>query len=166
MIDWGLGGVPECLHVMKHYDLYGVKSMVSECWNIQLLKGYPMAFSTYWGRLAKVGRSLSLNQVLFSRMIGPVQSFIRFKEPSEDNGRVLYDGCNTLLRQFMREWSKEGAKQRGDLYGTIVKILKEHVNLDGRVLVPGAGLGRLAYEIAKVGYNCHCKDILLRVFYR
>ncbi|GAB9468440.1 hypothetical protein Gpo141_00005756 [Globisporangium polare] len=64
----------------------------------------------------------------------------------------------STLHQFVRDWSEEGKKEREMCYAPILKELKRvlPVNPENRnaqrVLVPGAGLGRLALEIAAKGY--------------
>ncbi|KAF3937543.1 hypothetical protein ABW19_dt0202449 [Dactylella cylindrospora] len=65
--------------------------------------------------------------------------------------------ARSTMKQFLRDWSREGAKEREECYGPILDAVERifghatprcHV----RVLVPGAGLGRLAFEICKKGY--------------
>lgn len=67
---------------------------------------------------------------------------------------------NTTLRQCMRDWSVEGQDERGKSYGAVIAELERlcPVNRERKgaqkVLVPGAGEGRLAYEIVSRGYGC------------
>jgi len=73
----------------------------------------------------------------------------------------------TVLRQFVRDWAAEGAKERETQYGCLMDALKRFVPLgkptEGshasccqggrpRVLTPGSGLARLPYEVARLGY--------------
>ena len=91
--------------------------------------------------------------------------------PHYDHDRVC-----TTLKQIVRDWSSEGADERAECYTPIVNeliTLFPHVKTkmhdqEGagaasssstatektRVLVPGAGLARLAFEIAKLGFEC------------
>ena len=71
------------------------------------------------------------------------------------------DKVNSTIRQFVRDWSKEGEGERNQTYGPILKMLDKmykNTAIQQRhgisVLVPGAGLGRLAYEIAQMGFTC------------
>ncbi|KAI3659012.1 hypothetical protein MP638_006876 [Amoeboaphelidium occidentale] len=60
----------------------------------------------------------------------------------------------SILRHLQRDWSKEGTTEREQCYTPILDYVKEHFsNSQSRpsVLVPGAGLGRLAYELACTG---------------
>ena len=77
--------------------------------------------------------------------------------PSEFNmGKV-----RSTLRQFVREWSAEGAAEREGTFGLLLKELEARLPVPSpgsdrpapRVLVPGAGLGRLCYEVAMRGYE-------------
>ena len=58
-----------------------------------------------------------------------------------------------------REWSEEGAVERQQSFDPILEALARFVPFDAylgppvRVLVPGAGLGRLVYEAAMRGYE-------------
>ncbi|CAN0551717.1 unnamed protein product, partial [Ectocarpus sp. 8 AP-2014] len=67
---------------------------------------------------------------------------------------------NTTLRQCMRDWSGEGEEERRESYGAVIAELERLRPVDPRrrgaqkVLVPGAGEGRLAYEIVSRGYGC------------
>lgn len=58
------------------------------------------------------------------------------------------------LKHFVRDWSDEGRGERAKIFGPIIDLLKE-VSLAGHgemtVLVPGSGLGRLAWEISQLG---------------
>lgn len=71
------------------------------------------------------------------------------------------DKIQSTLKQFVREWSREGAQERNAVYEPLMDAVarrygkiafqdRGHV----RVLVPGAGLGRLAFEYAAQGYSC------------
>ncbi|ORY96129.1 UPF0586 protein C9orf41 [Syncephalastrum racemosum] len=71
------------------------------------------------------------------------------------------DKVRSTFRQFVRDWSVEGKKERDAAYRPILDTLKalyKDVPVEERrninVLVPGAGLGRLAFEIAQNGFAC------------
>ncbi|VDP83781.1 unnamed protein product [Echinostoma caproni] len=69
------------------------------------------------------------------------------------------DKVRSTLKQFARDWSEVGAKEREICYKPVIDEvvnLFQHVTnpADVKILVPGAGLGRLAWEFAHRGYAC------------
>ncbi|KAF8126788.1 N2227-domain-containing protein [Boletus edulis] len=68
------------------------------------------------------------------------------------------DKLRSTLKQFVRDWSEDGKAERDLCYELMKSALEE--SFEGRdrqtirVLVPGAGLGRLAYDVAKLGFAC------------
>lgn len=66
-----------------------------------------------------------------------------------------HDKVRSTLRQFVREWSHEGKKERDESFFPIIYALQYYFPnpTDTKVLVPGSGLGRLPYEIASAGYS-------------
>jgi hypothetical protein len=73
------------------------------------------------------------------------------------------DKARSTLRQFYRDWSQEGAPERAASYSTIINDLRtERLALNARpmnVLVPGAGLARLVFELCKDGFNVEGNEI-------
>ena len=94
--------------------------------------------------------------------------------------------ARSTLRQLYRDWSAEGAEERNASYGPILRALDDefssiadressfdtsisngtiHVSpahndkSQIRVLVPGAGLGRLVFEICRAGYTVEGNEI-------
>mmetsp|Transcript_18237 Transcript_18237/g.59904 ORF Transcript_18237/g.59904 Transcript_18237/m.59904 type:complete len:412 (-) Transcript_18237:77-1312(-) len=70
------------------------------------------------------------------------------------------DKIRCTLRQFVRDWSEDGQAERVQSYKPITDALESyysHYPMDQRyrlrVLLPGAGLGRLTYDIAKLGFS-------------
>lgn len=58
------------------------------------------------------------------------------------------------LKHFVRDWSEEGKGERAKIFGPILDVLKDiepTVREGMRVLVPGSGLGRLAWEASQMG---------------
>lgn len=65
---------------------------------------------------------------------------------------------STTLHQLVRDWSAEGEEERNQSYTPVLEELQRLLPIDSgktgaiKVLVPGAGLGRLAMEIVARGY--------------
>ncbi|TFY80859.1 hypothetical protein EWM64_g3160 [Hericium alpestre] len=71
------------------------------------------------------------------------------------------DKLRSTLKQFVRDWSEEGRDEREASYKPMRDALlqhfsdiPEHERHNFRVLVPGAGLGRLAFDVARLGFTC------------
>lgn len=66
-----------------------------------------------------------------------------------DLGRV-----REALKHFVRDWSEEGASERTRIFAPIINLLSQadaSQRQQMTVLVPGCGLGRLAWEISQLG---------------
>jgi carnosine N-methyltransferase len=93
----------------------------------------------------------------------PRQVQIHFPSNVKGSVRVSDDDMekvHSTIKQLMRDWSDEGRLERQQTYGTIIDELlnfySEHKTPESRsgirVLTPGAGLGRLTWEIARLGF--------------
>ncbi|BGP31008.1 hypothetical protein JCM10296v2_002772 [Rhodotorula toruloides] len=73
-----------------------------------------------------------------------------------ENGRVV-----ETLKHFVRDWSDVGKAERDALFPPILDALREEFGekVEGKkVLVPGCGLARLAYEIACDSFSVQAND--------
>lgn len=105
----------------------------------------------YRTRLNKVAASVKCNQDVFNEVANSGDASARISAIDDK-----MESLRSLLRQVARDWSTEGRDER-QLYIKILSRLSRYLprgkDADLRVLVPGAGLGRLAYEIAARGYE-------------
>ncbi|KAF3292866.1 hypothetical protein TWF132_005227 [Orbilia oligospora] len=67
------------------------------------------------------------------------------------------DKARSTIKQFVRDWSEAGILEREMTYGPILEAVDRLFGMvsprcDVRILVPGAGLGRLAFDFACKGY--------------
>ena len=74
------------------------------------------------------------------------------------------DKARSTIRQLYRDWSAEGVLERNAAYAPILQDLAHAFantedKSDIRVLVPGAGLGRLVFEICKLGFSVEGNEI-------
>ncbi|CAK5281225.1 unnamed protein product [Mycena citricolor] len=59
------------------------------------------------------------------------------------------------LKHYVRDWSSDGRSERDHIFAPILDVLRavDRREREGmRVLVPGSGLGRLAWEISELGF--------------
>jgi SAM-dependent methyltransferase len=77
------------------------------------------------------------------------------------------DKARSTLRQFYRDWSAEGAVERAACYNPVKAALaeeKERRRKEGsserlNILVPGAGLARLMFDLCLEGYDVEGNEI-------
>ncbi|QPG94090.1 hypothetical protein C2857_004590 [Epichloe festucae Fl1] len=74
------------------------------------------------------------------------------------------DKARSTIRQFYRDWTADGAAERDVCYAPIMRALEDQQARLGndrkqKVLVPGAGLGRLVFEICRRGYEAEGNEI-------
>lgn len=71
--------------------------------------------------------------------------------------------ANSTIRQFFRDWSAEGYPEREVCYKPVLEDLREFFGesppSETRVLVPGAGLGRLVFDLCMAGYSAEGNEI-------
>ena len=127
-----------------------------------------MSFN-YTERLNKLKSAIFQNYTFLLKVADPYKNM--FKLFKGKNGEILMEPLTvegkdiikmrSTLRLFIRDWAIDGLEERNSTYKPILQELKnffakrpkkdfeEGIN----VLVPGAGLGRLMYEIAKLGFK-------------
>ncbi|KAK0059626.1 UPF0586 protein [Biomphalaria pfeifferi] len=68
------------------------------------------------------------------------------------------DKVKTTLKQIMRDWSEDGRAEREACYQPVMHAVLTRLGSrkpsEVKILVPGAGLGRLVFEFARLGYSC------------
>lgn len=77
------------------------------------------------------------------------------------------DKVQSVFKHLMRDWSTMGAEERKQCYDPIIEEIERQFPADEvdrgevNVLVPGAGLGRLAFEIASRDFSCQGNEFNL-----
>ncbi|XP_017781618.1 PREDICTED: carnosine N-methyltransferase isoform X2 [Nicrophorus vespilloides] len=77
------------------------------------------------------------------------------------------DKVQSVFKHLMRDWSTFGAEEREQCYNPIIEEIEAQFpaetsnRADINILVPGAGLGRLAFEIASRGFSCQGNEFNL-----
>ncbi|XXQ38663.1 Carnosine N-methyltransferase [Plasmodiophora brassicae] len=105
-----------------------------------------------------------LNQKFIDVIVNASASAFQSNAAAVDPGKVVavtpanFEKIKSTLRQFVREWSADGADERGQSYGRLLQTLCDLFPADKcdrgqiRVLTPGSGLGRLTWEVARLGF--------------
>lgn len=102
-----------------------------------------------------------------------LQSGLAYTEVEETASKPEWQGAilphnqekaHSTLRQLFREWSAEGASERDACFAPVIDALnaqfphllkRNHL----KILVPGAGLGRLVFELCYHGYGVEGNEI-------
>ena len=74
-----------------------------------------------------------------------------------------YDNLFQLIVHINRDWCINGLNTRRILYfDGIIKLLLNfsHLTKGKHILIPGAGLGRLGYELASLGFSVEMNEVL------
>ena len=115
--------------------------------------GYKIGYPRKLDRLHTV---TSLNATVADRIVELAEDeFPSLKEePTIHTGPADLGRVRESLKHFVRDWSEEGTTERARIFAPILDFLKEvdsRSRADSKVLVPGCGLGRLAWEISQLG---------------
>ncbi|KAH8715076.1 Carnosine N-methyltransferase [Beauveria bassiana] len=140
----------------------------------QMLAGPPFNFLE---TLDKVDAAIDSNAELARAILqSGLKAFQSMTDPSDGTSssmphewagvakHVDIDKARSTLRQFYRDWTTDGAKEREASYGPIMKALTDEklkIANGGpyKVLVPGAGLGRLVFDLCRAGFEAEGNEI-------
>lgn len=155
--------------ILKHYD----------DWN-RLTDLDQMIIPEYKKKLDKIKETFTFNQEFFDAIVSFTTGIDNGEgvltvgsEKRDDDHLDLrttptdrdYENIRSTLRQLVREWSEEGAGEREACFSPILKYLTDSFSFNTRkcvrVLVPGAGLGRLAWEINRLGFEVQGNEFSL-----
>ncbi|XP_043462810.1 carnosine N-methyltransferase isoform X1 [Leptopilina heterotoma] len=164
----------------KPHSLQRVKK--TENYLLSLPTHHQKLLSKYRDHLQEVKRCIENNDDIIKLIIKDVAHIFENVNPaSTDNESVRkvnltlsarpitadQEKVQATIKQLVRDWSTEGTDERNACYQPIVDEILMQFPLDYctpsevQVLVPGAGLGRLAYEIARRGYTCQGNEFSL-----
>ncbi|TDG43323.1 hypothetical protein AWZ03_010258 [Drosophila navojoa] len=124
--------------------------------------------SKYRSHLDNVRSCIDCNQsviceILRDRVLYPTSDGDTDIELDEAPDHVRHgdmDQAQSTLKLIARDWSAECAIEREQSYKPIIDSIEEYYKPSDyklneiKILVPGAGLGRLTYELACRGYAC------------
>lgn len=119
-------------------------------------------------RLDRASEAIEANARLFDRVLSPSRLFINsdvlapctedeLEAQLTNTSELDMDNVRTVLKQLGREWSEVGAEERRQSFSPIINAVQaafpgEETRPHVRILVPGTGLGRLAWELANRRY--------------
>jgi len=80
------------------------------------------------------------------------------KEPLESSA---YDSASQVMAHITRDWTNLGRLVRQHIYDWCRDHVASRLAVGDSILVPGAGLGRLAFDLACDGYSVEANDVSL-----
>jgi carnosine N-methyltransferase len=105
---------------------------------------------------ARIAQSIAQTGLQFYNITSSeLDEFIR--EAEAQGRRADRTSVSQSMKHFVRDWADEGYAERQESFQCILRSLSQVPRTDDRplrVLLPGAGLGRLANEIHKLGGKC------------
>ena len=92
---------------------------------------------------------------------GEAQKLIGWRDTAKPSD---IDKVRSTIRQLYRDWSHEGSAERKVCYDPVIRdVVKAFWHSpcknDVKILVPGAGLGRLVFELCRRGYTVQGNEI-------
>nr|XP_033782681.1 carnosine N-methyltransferase isoform X2 [Geotrypetes seraphini] len=120
----------------------------------------------FLSHLEKIRKCIDHNQQILQAIVNDCMHMFENKEYADDGNTIMpastfdMDKLKSTIKQFIRDWSEDGKAERDSCYQPIINEVKKYFPKEKcdvskiNVLVPGAGLGRLAWEIANQGYSC------------
>lgn len=135
----------------------------------QRLAGPPFNFLS---TLDRVDEAIDANAAIAAAILGTGLQSFGFHPQSDDTKMKWGDAATpldmnkarTTIRQFFRDWSAEGMEERRACNGPVIDDISQHFATEKdkgsiKVLVPGAGLGRLVFEFCSMGYMVEGNEI-------
>ncbi|PKS05976.1 hypothetical protein jhhlp_007809 [Lomentospora prolificans] len=120
----------------------------------------------YSKKFTQTEHFLAENQALCHRVVNAALEFYgvdpseldeHIKQAEKDKKLAEKVSVSQALKHLVRDWSEEGLSERGDAFPCLLDTLSGLFpdRLDGeeetKVLLPGAGLGRLGHEVSALG---------------
>ena len=126
---------------------------------IELLFKYTLKIDDLF--IIKPGMSVPVDGEIIKGNSSIDESMLTGESLPVDNFNVVQILSSLFL--FVRDWAIEGSEERDTTYKPILEELKLFFKNKTKndyekginILIPGAGLGRLVYEIAKLGFKVH-----------
>ena len=118
----------------------------------------------YNTRVKRLESGVELNQKFLSTIISKhnidPSYYKQYNQKEIDD--LAYNEYGTLnyavFMYIMRDWTKESKKERELNYNPIISEVKKYLKPKSKILLPGAALLRLGYELAKNNYDVDAND--------
>lgn len=164
------------VNAFRCYRSYSLRRLAKVVKYVSTLPAsHQLMLGGYRQHLDKVRAAIDHNYDILKLVVANIAHMFENADHSEDVKPTTQiqatsldmDKVQGVLKQFVREWSSEGAEERKACFQPILDAIAEHYPLEKvdpssiHILVPGAGLGRLAFEIARQGFCCQGNEFSL-----
>ncbi|XP_026796038.3 carnosine N-methyltransferase isoform X1 [Pangasianodon hypophthalmus] len=157
------------INAFRYYRIH-VEERLKRCERqfLSLPHRHQQLLSGFLDKLAEIRRCMECNHEVLQAIIQNCTHMFENMEYDEDDhmrkagpsSTFDMDKLKSTIKQFVRDWSEAGKAERDSCYMPIIEEIQKQFPPEKcdvsevKVLVPGAGLGRLAWEIACRGYAC------------
>ncbi|KAJ6636013.1 Carnosine N-methyltransferase [Pseudolycoriella hygida] len=165
------------LAAFKNYRNYSMGRVTNtEKYLNTLPRQHQQMMSQYRDHLGKIRYCIDENEKVIQRILQDVDKIFQNENQTvvrPDKEQIIrvremdLDKVLVTLKQFARDWSSDGEEERTQCYKPIIDEVLHQFNPNEvdvsqiKILVPGAGLGRLTYELARRGYYCEGNEFSL-----
>ncbi|CAG2169284.1 unnamed protein product [Oppiella nova] len=170
------------VNTFKFYKINGL-SRVSKTYRYldSLSERHQQLLTNYRKHLSDVCEAIDCNYKVIELIIEDISNLfenIDYTAPDAQSGHQMdvksfrsqtsldSDKVNSVFKQLVREWTDVGANERNTCFSPILRHIEDYFKDCAdrsavHVLVPGAGLGRLPFEIARRGFTCQGNEYSL-----
>ncbi|KAF4124346.1 carnosine N-methyltransferase [Geosmithia morbida] len=117
----------------------------------------------YSSHFEKAREGIAVNAQLSERIAQISREHYRTgPQPLEGEEDADFGVVDLAFGHVSRDWSAQGAKEREAVFPPVLAELRRRIDPGGsrnKVLVPGSGLGRLASDIADLGYDVTANEL-------
>jgi len=118
----------------------------------------------YKTRVKRLQDAMAVNQTflneIYKKYLPDSSYYANYNQKELDD--LAYNEYSTLnyavFMYISRDWTNERKKEREVHYKPIIESVQKFVPKNSKILLPGAALLRLGYELAKLGYDIDAND--------
>ncbi|OTF70400.1 N2227-like protein [Euroglyphus maynei] len=171
----------DIINTFRYYKSYNLKKVQKRIDFISTMSSaHQNILKNYSKHLTEIQTSILHNYEIIKVIIGDAAKIFRNHLFLKDNKKcpltlklekdLDISRIDSILNQIVREWCHDGVNERESCFVPILNTIEEYFPMTEnrnqiRILVPGAGLGRLPYEIAKRGYSCQGNEFSLMMLF-
>ncbi|KAJ5493616.1 methyltransferase-like protein [Penicillium fimorum] len=159
-------GLAHCINSFEQYPFLAERVLQRKYGRYSKQKPEQKAISNklgYPAHFEKARKGIEVN-ARFSEKIAQIarDGYHTGPQALEENEDAEFGVEDLAFGHLSRDWSTQGATERQAVFPPILGGLEQHFGGNGRgnkVLVPGSGMGRLASDLADLGYDVTANEL-------